>query len=275
MADNITVLDSTGTSKNWATSEGSDSQHRQHVVPTDADGTAVIGTTADAAKTTDTTGTVIGFLRGIVSWFARLGGLDGAAFTAGSSYVWPGLAGVYQSTVGTLMAGQSGLARLTSRRAVVTAGDNISNWASSSSVSNAGDIVVSTTSIFSGFSAPTTAFFDGTDPGFGASARYIRIPMLSWEDVSILIYHNLGVDLTCSMSLDPGGAIGTSSLIASQIVSTSTGIVFSPYAGGTGGGANLFAVPAMSTPTTYLSIALTPSADPSVGSVVINVVRRA
>ena len=125
MADNITVLDSTGTSKNWATSEGSDSQHRQHVVPTDDDGTKVIGTTADAAKTTDTTGTVIGFLRGIVAWFARLGSLDGAAFTAGSSYVWPGLAGVYQSTVGTLTAGQRGLARLTERRAVVTAGDTI------------------------------------------------------------------------------------------------------------------------------------------------------
>lgn len=123
MADNITILDSTGTSKAWATSEGSDSQHRQHVVPTDDDGTKVIGTTADAAVTTDTTGTVIGFLRGLVTWFTRLAKLDGATFTRGSSYVWPGLAGIYESTVSTLTAGKVALARLTSRGAVVTAGD--------------------------------------------------------------------------------------------------------------------------------------------------------
>lgn len=93
------------------------------VTVSSSDAGTSIGTTSDAAVVTDTTGTVIGFLRGIVAWVARLGSLDGAAFTAGSSYVWPGLAGVYQSTVGTLTAGQQGLARLTARRAVVTASD--------------------------------------------------------------------------------------------------------------------------------------------------------
>ena len=98
------------------------------VTVSSSDAGTSIGTTSDAAVVTDTTGTVIGFLRGIVAWFARLGSLDGAAFTAGSSYVWPGLAGVYQSTVGVLTAGQRGLARLTERRAMVTAPDvTISN----------------------------------------------------------------------------------------------------------------------------------------------------
>ncbi len=274
MADNITVLDSTGTSKNWATSEGSDSQHRQHVVPTDANGTAVIGTTSDAAVVTDTTGTVIGFLRGIVTWFARLGALDGAAFTAGSSYVWPGLAGVYQSTVGVLTAGQRGLARLTSRRAVVTAGDSLTVGMHNTSVSGAGDVEVSTTTALSGFAAPTTAFFDGADGGFGASPRYIRVPMLGWKEGAFSIYQALGVNITIDIYLAFGSTLKTLIYSEGAIASGST-TRFSPLAGGTGAATSLKVVPALNTPCDYLVFAITPASDPASGAMYFYGSRRA
>lgn len=144
MADNITILDSTGTSKAWGTSEGTDSQHRQHVVVTDANGksavkledaahasgdagimalavrqdtlAALAGTTGDYTPlTTDSMGALNVATRG--------GYADGATFTRGSSRLLAGLAGIYESTVSTLTAGKVALARLTSRGAVVTAGD--------------------------------------------------------------------------------------------------------------------------------------------------------
>jgi hypothetical protein len=55
MADNITILDGAAISKNWATTEGSDSQHRQHVVPTDGDGNSVYPPSIPAAGPTMTT----------------------------------------------------------------------------------------------------------------------------------------------------------------------------------------------------------------------------
>lgn len=50
---------------------------------------------------------------------------DGATFTRSSSKLLAGLAGIYESAVSTLTAGKVALARLTSRGAVVTAGDVI------------------------------------------------------------------------------------------------------------------------------------------------------
>lgn len=56
----------------------------------------------------------------------RAGYADNDTFTRGSSRLIAGLAGIYESTVSALTAGKVALARLTSRGAVVTAGDQVS-----------------------------------------------------------------------------------------------------------------------------------------------------
>lgn len=49
----------------------------------DSAGGDVVGTTTSAAVTTDTNGTIMGFLRGLVTWLARLGKAEDAAHVTG------------------------------------------------------------------------------------------------------------------------------------------------------------------------------------------------
>lgn len=240
---------------------------------------AAIGATGDAAITTDTTGTVSGKLRGIVAWFARLGGVDGSAFTSGSSYVWAGLGGVYQSTVTTLAAEKTGLARLTSRRAVVTAGDAVDTYGSSGSVDYVGDMTVSTTALHSGYVAPTLAFFDGSDVGFGAGTRWIRVPMTAWRDCAFVIQNTLGVSMDCSIygavrgtSLGPAGI----HLLGSAVTITASSTVgFSAHDRGTGATSDSVQIKGMNGVYSDFFVAITPASDPASGGVYFAVLRRA
>ena len=247
------------------------------VTVSSSDAGTSIGTTSDSAVTTDTTGTVIGFLRGIVAWFARLGSLDGAAFTAGSSYVWPGLAGSYQSTVSVLTAGQRGLARLTARRAVVTAGDRFALSLTSGTPIPAGSDItdVGTLDIVSGD-------LDIRD----TSAHYFVVPMDGWNKcllgiiattgfdqiVQVWIYgHPAAVDVPqvqIAQFAFPASAIG----IAIGGSTTGQG---GEVGGATAGAADYYAVPAINDGFAFVSIALQASVSPSVGSFKIDIVRSA
>lgn len=253
----------------------------QSVAVTTASGAgAAGGLAADAAVTTDATGTRSAYLRGIVAWFARLGALDGAAFTAGSSYVWPGLAGVYQSTVDVLTAGQRGLARLTSRRAVLVAGDYRSDTLRTSDITSGTDILGNTTGLVPGATL-TGAFFDGTDVGFGAAARYVYIPVSDWKNITIGIVHSLGVDVTLQVSGLMGGSGGhnltggANVVLYTSVIATGSELFLGATAAGTGAGAAWVSVPAFSNPPfKYLSLKFTPASDPASGELRVFVDRR-
>ncbi len=265
---------------NPVTQQGKTVVDQSVAVSTASGAGAAGGLAADAAVTTDATGTRSAYLRGIVTWFARLGALDGAAFTAGSSYVWPGLAGVYQSTVSLLTAGKTGLARLTERRAVVVAGDNSSGSATSSSVASMpADIQVSVSDYDGGMTTPTVAFFDGSDVGFGASARYIKIPMGSagWRTASLTLYNALDVAVTIDLYArlqSSAFSVDFGLLDSVAAVSPSQKVEFYPFALGAASGGYARAVPTIQSPMAELILKITPASDPTSGSIQFMVSRR-
>jgi hypothetical protein len=228
---------------------------------------AADGLTTDAAITTDTNGTRSGYLRGLVAWFARLGALDGATFTRGSSYVWPGLAGIYESTVSTLTAGKVALARLTSRGAVVTAGDT--------------KVIAITTAspddvVMVGGAAPAS-----TDYAIRDTAKHeFVIPMHSWGKMGAAILFN-GFDQTLTVKIR--GRVSTTDYFytgidlasitapasGSQLIAVGNGATGQ---GGTVGGATVadkafYNVPALTGPWAYISISFQAATIPTTGSI--------
>lgn len=196
---------------------------------------------------------------------------------AAAGQIFP-MAGVYQSTVDEVDAKDVGRVRMSVRRAQMVAPDSRIVFCNSSTVANAGDILVSTTGTTSGFAAPTTAFFNGADAawGVGALSRWIAIPMVDWRDLEINIYHDIGVNLTISLynrlSLSTGEIVVKLASISTITSGSSTG--FGSNAGGTGA-ANYNQVAAILNPASYIIVELTAASDPSTGGVAFMAMRRA
>ncbi len=249
---------------NPVTQQGKTVVDQSVAVSTASGAGAAGGLAADAAVTTDATGTRSAYLRGIVAWFARLGSLDGAAFTAGSSYVWPGLAGVYQSTVGVLTAGKTGLARLTARRAVVTTGGDPS-YVAFSSTTTADDL---------GF-ALTAADFDIRN----TSPHYYNVGVGSKGDTSVSLFIKSTLDATLNIVIYgkfASGSVNRTLYTESAIIPATTGEVqFVPYTAATNAGTTVVVPAFAGNPIPQnLYVVLVAGSSPTTGTVTIHIERQ-
>lgn len=187
------------------------------------------------------------------------------------------VAGVYQATVDEIDDGDVGRVRLSKRRAQVLVPDFHSVVMYSLSVAGYGDIEVSTTGELSGYAAPTTAFFNGTDVGFTGETRWVKIPMAvaGWRDCSMIFQNALGVN--CQFTVKGMTTWDTNWLTLYSVYSAtvnsagSTGVA--PYATGTGGVAWV-AVPALANPFAHFIVELDPVSDPSSGFIALSIARR-
>ncbi len=194
------------------------------------------------------------------------------------------IGGVFQSTPDLVDTGDGGRLRMTERRGLITASDYLRAFALSTDVTGIGDITVSTTSIYAGFAAPTAAFFDGSDGGFGSAPRWIKIPMgmSGWQAATITVAQALLTTpttyliLTCTLKamLRDGLSNGFAPVtIYSSDIGYFQAIHLSPYLGGTGAASALKQVPAILTPCDSLILELTPSGDPNSGFIALFVNR--
>lgn len=211
----------------------------------------------------------------IVDANGRLHTLDNTGATddsAAAGQIYP-LAGLYQTpaTVDEIDTGDVGRLRSTARRGLIASPDFRMVWGHNTDVASIGDVEVSTTAWNSGYAAPTTAFFNGADGGFGAGARWIRIPMVGWRHAAVRFFQSLAVNLTVSVyawitgtSLTADSGSG-SLFLDTATVTTSGQVFFSPFAAGAGAPASIRTVAALQLPMSYLVIELTPASDPSSG----------
>lgn len=246
MADHFTFKDASGTTR---TAQGTD--NTAYITPA----TQIVSSTGGAA--TD----------------------DAAA----AGPVFP-VAGVYYAlgSVDEIDNGDLGRARVSKRRALVHSPDFRAVSATNGTIASAGDMEVSTTLWYSGYAAPTTAFFDAADAGFGAGDRFIRIPMDGWSSASFNLFHNLGVNLTVeiyawiSQTTYSGEGAGSNVVMLHTVTMTSgSRILAMPLAGGSGAGASLISIPALAAPMSWLLLKLTPASDPSSGVINFGCTRRA
>jgi hypothetical protein len=174
--------------------------------------------------------------------------------------------------------GDVGRLRMSARRALAIGPDFHATILNSFSVADAGGIEVSTTGEFSGYGAPTTAFFNGADAGFGAAARYIRVPMgvAGFRDASIIFQNQLPV--ACQFTVKLMTAWDTNWLALYPIydlaVNAAGATAIAPASSGTGAVA-WATVGTLASPAAYLIIALDPAADPASGYVSLAIARRA
>lgn len=186
------------------------------------------------------------------------------------------MGGTYQATPDEIDTGDIGIVRLSARRGQIVAHDFHSVLLSNGSVSGYGDIQVST-SEYSGYAAPTTAFFNGSDVGFNANPRYILIPMgvAGWRECSIIFQNQLGTN--CQFTVkgltvwDTGGLSALA--IYDATVNSAGAAAVTPLAAGTGA-VTWATVAALSSPLAYLMVVLDPVGDPFSGYCAISIARR-
>lgn len=201
-----------------------------------------------------------------------LGNLIAADDAAAAGPIFP-LAGVYQSTIDEIDAGDIGRARISARRVqLVVNNDFTGTRALASGVGSAGDMEVSTTAIGSGYVAPTVDFFDGSDSGFSTASRWIRFPMDGYSEAAILFVNALGVNVTLTLSLwFPG--FNARAIYSESALANGT-YFLTPRNAGTGGTSGVKEIPAMLCPTQYFVVTVTPASDPSSGSISIYINRK-
>ena len=195
---------------------------------------------------------------------------------------FPGLGGYAQDLTNTdssgIAAGNVGRVRMTQQRELLVSPRARWVYCSGASVTNKADLLVSTTNAYSGYAGPTTAFFDGADAGFGATSRYIRIPMLEFtRGCTIGLYHNLGVDCTVTIRADITGANSSLSMqrpvIDSVIVASGATAFFTSFPLAAGADATMRYVPQLNMPMYYAIVQILPASDPSSGTLYIAVAR--
>lgn len=220
MADNITILDGAAASTNWATTEGSDSQHRQHVVPTDGDGAA-------AAHA------------------------DAAAFTRGSDGVLSGLAGLYESGIlANLTTGTINAARVSAAAAILSSRHVLYGQGLNTGISGELEIQ-SSSSAYSGYAEAVAGDFDYTN--FPSTAAFYYLFNCYSNDISALslaIENTLDTGITYSIKaqLQNAGWSGAVLTIASGTLSTGQGAIFTPGSLSLTPGSRVFSVPQLAGP---------------------------
>lgn len=188
------------------------------------------------------------------------------------------IGGVYQATVDEVDDGDVGRLRMSARRAMLAAADYFKIIANSSSVALAGDMRVSTVNSFSGYAAPTVAFFDGSDPGFDANVRFIQIPMASngYREATIQLQNSLGVAVnvvvaaTLSTILGGGAYLGLASSVS---VENGVTMIFTSHDLSTGS-SGFVQVMGLAGCYDSLILAITPASDPSEGGFTVVALRR-
>ncbi len=289
MADNYTFKDASGNTVTHASKDtGSGVQATRHVEVDEAN--IAIAKAEDAAHSSgdkgimalavrqDTAAALAGtngdYIPLIVDASGRLYvALNTAAVDDGAAAgeLFPA-AGLYQATVDEIDDGDLGRLRATKRRAGIVVPDHRLVWAYETTVANAGDIETGTTGPNTGFGAATTAFFTGSDVGFGAAIRYARLPMAHWRAATFWISNQLTttIALTLDMWLHVIGASAEDPCV--KILSTTIPYghkaLLTPHAAGSGSGAadaSVICVPAIQSPCAYIVIGITPSADPAGG----------
>lgn len=167
--------------------------------------------------------------------------------------------------------------RATARRAQVTAPDGRRVYVNASTIDEAGDLTMNTNPI-GDWGPPDTASFGFASYVTGATL-YIRIPMLNWDDVSIVIHNGLDVALTAAIQSNlVGNLTGDADaeiVLDTAAISAGTSLLYSSRAGGAGVGSNVRSVPALAGPRSYIVVKLTVASNAGSGSVVLAVARRA
>lgn len=146
-------------------------------------------------------------------------------------------------------------------------------------VTYAVDVTVSTTNPRGNgvYAVPDAAFYDGSDAGFGASARYIKYQLAvnneqagNMTNPFMGLYNGLGV--SCTVVLYGVVAYTYSSAafpnlvqLDSVTVANTGSCYFIPFEAGGTPGAGVYSVPAMNGPWEALILGITPASDPSTG----------
>jgi hypothetical protein len=202
-------------------------------------------------------------------------------------------AGLVLDAVTDLVTGRAGRVRISPRRGVIVSPDGRTDSIGSDAVPGAGltDVTCNTTDSISGASAPTTAFFNGADGGFGDAARYVYIPMAAtastlWESIRISIFDNLDTATVYTLYGLTLASNDTSSLSGAPVVldvvtlgGTSTtqqsvtfgvldvGAAGATAAPGSTGGNYYRTVPALAAGWDRIAIKIDPTGDPTSGGV--------
>lgn len=199
---------------------------------------------------------------------AQSGATDDAV-AAGQIYP---LAGIYQATPDEVDDGDLGRVRISKRRGLVTIPDTravVLN--TTASASDYGDLTVGTTGRHSTFAAPTSIFCDGGDAGFGAAARYIRVPYMPGANPTLMLYNALGVSVDVSVYADCQPSEGFSSLMVALLatavtVLTADSCIITAKALATGASSKITVIPQLPMACRYLVVGILPASDPSSGS---------
>jgi hypothetical protein len=255
MADNIDVTPGSG--KTVATDEIASIHYQIVKIATGADGAATLVSDAAPLPTADETAKV-----------------DDSAFTLGTDPVLA-VGGVYQGAVEpSIESGYMGALRMTPRRALVTVPD-YRDWAmNASGIQTQGPITVSTTSRTTGYDDPTAAFFDGSDAGFDASERWMRVGLRHYRNCVFLVRNTLdvSVDVTiygAAQLANPSFTIHAVQQLASAVTLATNGnayfVGFTPSAGAD---ADIVTIASLdNAPYGWLCVSIDPASDPSSGSI--------
>lgn len=193
-----------------------------------------------------------------------------------------GVGGYYQDLTNSAASGMSatkaGRLRMTGQRELLVAPRARWGFGDATDVSKIADLTGSTTNAYSNFTALTAAFLDGSDVGFGASARWIRVPMLEFSrGATIGLYHNLGVNITVNLRADLTGN-NSSATVQRPVIDTVTvasgGFVwFAAFPLADGANASMRYVPMLNMPMANAILEITPASDPSSGGLILAVAR--
>lgn len=232
---------------------------------------ATIGTTADAAVTSDTTGTLSAKLRGLVAiladvWdsandrlnvLAKSGASDDAA-AAGEIYP---AAGLYQSTVDEVDAGDVGRLRMTARRAAIVAPD-ANEWL----LADGAEVRTTSPQVYTFRTVTSLA------PDEVRRYRDWHITIASTHDQAFAVQIYIA---SLALSTSPVTNGGNVVYNESAVLSATNGLLsFSPYAGGTGANAKQKAVAALRGCFSNFSIRLVAAGTPTSGELTIHVEAR-
>lgn len=175
--------------------------------------------------------------------------------------------------------GDIGHLRMTQYRDLIVAPNHLrAMYFSSNVIALPNDIGVGVSNWYTIDGGPTTAFFDGSDGGFGGNARYIHIPMYRFSrGATIGLFNNLGVSLTVKLrgritsyntsNQANGWRIWSGSLSALAYT------YFSPLPLADTAEAEWNYVPQLAAPFDSIVIELTPASDPSTGYFIFTVAR--
>lgn len=195
---------------------------------------------------------------------------------------FPTVGGYYQDLTNSAASGMSatktGRVRMTGQRELLVAPRVRWAFTDSSDVGSIADLTGSTTNAYSGFATMATTFFNGSDVGFTAATRWIRIPMLEFvRGVIIGFYHNLGVNVAVNLRADLTGKNSSATVqrpVIDAVTVASGGFAwFSPFPLAEGANASMRYVPMLNMPMYFVLLEITPASDPTTGQMIVAVAR--